>query len=252
MTQEWDADRYEESGRFVSEAARDMIDLLDPQPGERILDLGCGTGHLTAEIADQGADVVGLDNAEDMLREARELHPGLEFVEDDIREARFDGPFDAVFSNAALHWVTDAEAAVETIDAALRPGGRFVAEFGGAGNCSAVVTAVQEAVADAGYPEPDHPWYFPSIGEYASLLESHGIQTRFARLFDRPIQMDSGEHGLREWIAMFGDQFFAEVPDDERDAILTAVEDRLRDDLWDGEAWTIDYVRIRVEAIKET
>lgn len=255
MTQDWDADRYEESGRFVSEEARDLIDLLDPQPGERVLDLGCGTGHLTAELADQGAEVVGLDSAEDMLWEARELHPGIEFVEGDIRKARFDKPFEAVFSNAALHWVTDAEAAVETIDAALRPGGRFVAEFGGAGNCSQVVTAVQEAVADAGYPRPDHPWYFPSIGEYVSLLESRGIQTRFARLFDRPIEMDSGEYGLREWIAMFGDQFFADLSEENqeavRDRILSDVEDRLREDLWDGESWTIDYVRIRVRASKE-
>lgn len=253
MSQEWDADRYEEHGRFVSEEARDLLDLLDPHPGERVLDLGCGTGHLTAEIADRGAEVVGLDGAAEMLREARAHHPGVRFVEGDIREARFEEPFDAVFSNAALHWVPEADAAVETVASALGPDGRFVAEFGGAGNCSRVIEAVREAVADAGYPEPDHPWYFPSVGEYASLLEAHGLSTRYARLFDRPIEMDGGEAGLAEWLAMFGDQFFDAVPADrrerEREAIVADAEDRLREDLWDGDAWTIDYVRLRVSAV---
>lgn len=252
MTQEWDADRYEDSGRFVSEEAADLVDLLDPRPGERVLDLGCGTGHLTAEIADRGVEVVGLDNASDMLAEARERYPGLDFVEGDIRDVRFEEPFDAVFSNAALHWVPEAEAAVETIHEALGPEGRFVAEFGGAGNVERVIdglcTAIEARGADA---RRHHPWYFPTIGEYTALLEAHGFQPRFARLFDRPIEMDAGERGLREWLAMFGEAFFADVPDEEREAILADTEDRLRADLYDpaAEAWTIDYVRIRVRAV---
>jgi SAM-dependent methyltransferase len=252
MSQEWDADRYESSGRFVSEEAMDLVDILDPRPGERVLDVGCGTGHLTAEIADRGADVVGLDNAGDMLEEARGRYPGIEFVEGDVREARFEESFDAVFSNAALHWVPEAEAAAETVAAALGPEGRFVAEFGGTGNVSGIVDGLCGAIEARGYPAREHfPWYFPTIGEYATLLEGVGLEPRSVELFDRPIEMDAGERGLREWLAMFGEPFFADVPDDEREAVLADTEDRLRAEHYDADAdaWTIDYVRIRLRAV---
>lgn len=147
MTQSWDAKQYEDAGQFVHEAARNLVEQLDPRPAERVLTLGCGTGHLSAEIATHGSTVVGVDSDPEMLAAARDRYPGLEFVEADIRDVRFEKPFDAVFSNAALHWVSKAEAVVETIATALHPGGRFVAEFGGQGNVEQIVTAVRSAVS---------------------------------------------------------------------------------------------------------
>jgi trans-aconitate methyltransferase len=234
MTQSWDAEQYDDAGQFVHEAAMDLVDQLDPRPGERVLDLGCGTGHLTTEITNRGSTAVGVDSDPEMLAAARERYPGLAFVEADIRDVCFDESFDAVFSNAALHWVPEAEAALETVPAALDPGGRFVAEFGGRGNVEQIVTAVRNAVSVAGYHDPGHPWYFPSIGEYATLLEAADLEPRSARLFDRPIDMDGGEHGLREWLSMFGDRMLEAVPDPERDAVLADVEDRLRPQLFDA------------------
>lgn len=251
MTQSWDPKQYEDAGQFVHEAARDLVEQLDPRPAERVLTLGCGTGHLSAEIATHGSTVVGVDSDPEMLAAARDRYPGLEFVEADIRDVRFEKPFDAVFSNAALHWVSEAEAVVETIATALHPGGRFVAEFGGQGNVEQIVTAVRNAVSAAGYDDPGHPWYFPSVGEYATLLEAADIEPRAARLFDRPIEMDGGEHGLREWLSMFGDRMLQTVPDSERETVLADVEDRLRPQLFDAatESWTVDYRRLRVQAV---
>lgn len=151
------------------------------------------------------------------------------FVHADARDFSFDEPFDAVFSNAALHWIPAQDAVLDSVAEALVPGGRFVAELGGAGNVDAIVTAVREEAATLGY-DVENPWYFPSIGEYTSRLESHGLETRFARLFDRPTGLDTGTDGLAEWLDMFGDSLLTAIPEDERSAVVAAVEDRLRED----------------------
>jgi len=151
-----------------------LLELLGPGKGERILDLGCGTGQLTADIAATGVQVVGLDSSPEMLGQARQNYPHLKFVLADATSFRFDEPFDAVFSNAALHWVKNADAAVGSIAAALRPDGRFVAEFGGKGNIASIMGAL-DAVFGAAAGERC-PWWFPGIGEYAPLLEHHGLE----------------------------------------------------------------------------
>jgi len=250
---EWDPESYDEGHGFVAEYGTDVVELLDPQPGERILDLGCGTGHLTAEIADRGADAVGIDAAESMVTQAREQHPDVRFEVADARRYDPAEPFDAVFSNAALHWIPgeDHDAVLSMVADALRAGGRFVVEFGGHGNVSTVEAAMRAELADRGY-DADHSWYFPSIGEYAPRLEAYGLEVTSAWLFDRPTELDGGEAGLREWIGMFGDELFTAVSDDEREAILDAVEERLRPTLFDAETetWTADYRRIRFVAEK--
>ena len=213
-----------------------------------MLDLGCGTGDLTAEVADRGADVVGIDAAESMIAQAREKYPALRFEVADAREYE-PGDFDAVFSNAALPWIPsdDHDAVLSMVADALDSGGRFVAEFGGRGNVSQVAGPLQTELRERGY-DAEHPWYFSSIGEYAPRLESHGLEPTGMWLFDRPTELDGGESGLRAWIEMFGDELFTEVGDAERERILDAVEERLRPSLYDGETWTVDYRRLRFVA----
>jgi trans-aconitate methyltransferase len=247
----WDPNDYNEGHDFVYEYGSDVVGLLDPTPGERILDLGCGTGHLTAEIADAVGDegrVVGVDRSGEMVAEAREAYPTLQFVRADARDFAAAEPFDAVFSNAALHWISDQAAVTARVTDLLRPGGRYVAELGGSGNVQRIVAAVTAACAERGH-EVDSPWYFPTVGEHAALLERHGLEVTYARLFDRPTELE-GENGLREWIGMFGDSLLAGLAPDERRAVVVDTEDRLRGELYDPEeaTWTADYRRLRVVA----
>lgn len=248
----WEAADYDGSHSFVYEYGADLLGLLDPEPGECVLDLGCGTGHLTAEIAETGSDVVGIDASAEMVAAARDAHPDVPVVLADARRFAFAEPFDAAFSNAALHWVDDADQddVLSSVQDALRPGGRFVAELGGHGNVSAIVDATRAELADRGY-DLESPWYFPTVGEYASRLETHGFEVRYATLFDRPTELDDGEDGLDAWLGMFGDAFFDPLSADERDAVVAGVEERLRDDLFRDGSWHADYRRLRFVAVRE-
>jgi trans-aconitate methyltransferase len=237
---QWNASNYETGCSFVWKSVSDLLDLLNPQPGDRILDLGCGTGHLTNAIFERGAEVVGLDASPDMLAQARQNYPKLRFLLADAASFTVDRPFDAVFSNAALHWVRDAEGAVRSVAAALVPGGRFVAEFGGKGNITQMLAAIHRVL-----PEAANPWYFPSIGEYSMLLERHGLEPRYAALFDRPTQL---EGSMQEWFEMFGEPLLARVPREQRRPVLDEVADVLRPALFREGHWWADYRRLRVAA----
>lgn len=249
----WNAAEYDEAHTFVFEYGESLVELLDPQPGERVLDLGCGTGHLSAEIADRGATVLGVDQSHEMVEEAREHYPDQEFVQADARTFAPEESFDAVFSNAALHWIPDADqdAVLETVRNVLAPGGRFVVEMGGAGNVERIVSATLDELQTRGY-DVSHPWYFPSIGEYAPRLESHGFEVRQAVLFDRPTELEGGEPGLKNWLGMFGDSLFADLAAEEERDVIGAVEDRLRAAMYDEatETWTADYRRLRFVAVR--
>lgn len=244
---DWNADDYDGSHSFVYEYGDDVVDLLAPEAGERILDVGCGTGHLTSDVAERGADVVGVDSSAEMVDAAREAHADPEFLRADATDLAFDAAFDAAFSNAALHWIDDQDAAVSSVRDALRPGGRFVAEMGGAGNVAAIVDAVNDELTARGYDARD-PWHFPTIGEYASRLERHGFEVRYATLFDRPTELDDGPDGLASWLGMFGDELFAPLSDAERREVVAAVEDALRDELFRDGSWVADYRRLRFVA----
>lgn len=250
MTDDWDADAYDDAHGFVFEYGADVLDLLDPSPGERVLDLGCGTGHLTDRIADAGAEVVGIDRSGEMIASARETYPDRSFARADARALPVSGGFDAVFSNATLHWVDadDQSTVLAEVADMLRPEGRLVVELGGAGNVSAIVDPVVAEAADRGY-ETTNPWFFPTIGEYATLLEAAGFEVHYARLFDRPTELEDGEQGLATWLDAFGGELLAPVPPAERDDLVAAVEDRLRDQLFADGAWTADYRRLRVVAV---
>jgi trans-aconitate methyltransferase len=243
----WDAGRYQDHHSFVWRYGANLLELLDPRPGERILDVGCGTGQLTADIARSGAHATGLDQSPEMLAEARKNFPALTFIEADAASFQFDEPFDAVFSNAALHWVKDAEGAARSIARVLRPGGRFVAEFGGRGNIASVMAALRHVLgASAGDLSP---WYYPSIGEYAALLERNGLEVRNASLFDRPTPLE-GENGLAEWLRMFGQSYLRPLSGERASAVINQLVSELRPALYRDGVWTIDYRRLRVVAMR--
>jgi trans-aconitate methyltransferase len=245
----WDATLYDASHAFVWKHGASLVELLAPRAGERILDLGCGTGHLTAQLAAAGVTVVGLDRSAEMLAKARAEHPSLEFVQGDAREFFFAEPFDAVFSNAMLHWILQAGQVVTRIRDALKPGGRFVAELGGRGNVREIVAALRSAAAALGLPVTEPRWYFPGIAEYAGLLEAAGLEVRFAHLFDRPTPLEGAE-GLRNFVRMFANVALDSVPAARHDEFLAAVEAAARPTLFRDGVWSADYRRLRVVAVR--
>ena len=250
---EWNAATYDAGYSFVWKHGIGALEMLAPQPGERILDLGCGTGHLTHQIALAGAEVVGIDSAPDMIAAARRAYPDLRFEVAAAADFVSDAPFDALFSNAALHWMRPPEAVVAHIAAALRPGGRLVAEMGGKGNIQAILDALYPALRAVGYESPQdlNPWYFPSVGEYAALLERHGVAVSFAYLFDRPTHLDGGAGGMRHWLDMFAGVFLAGLDTAQREQVVAQVERELRPRLFQGDVWVADYRRLRIVAIRE-
>lgn len=225
----WDPGLYDSTHHYVFDYGKNLVEVLAPQPGESILDLGCGTGHLTQQIAETGASVLGIDQSPEMIAQARQNYPKLAFQLASATTFRSERLFDAVFSNATLHWVLEAEAAIRTIRLALKPGGRFVAEFGGKGNIASVVQSAGR-----------NPWYFPGIGEYASLLERHGLEVTQASLFDRPTKVE-GEQGLREWVGMF---YKPPLDND----VISRMESELKPRLFRDGHWFIDYRRLRIIA----
>jgi len=245
----WDAGLYDAKHAFVWEKAKGVLELLAPKPGERILDLGCGTGTLTAEIAASGAQVVGVDRSPEMIDEARKKFPELRFEVRDARSLKFSAEFDAVFSNAVLHWIPEAAAVVDGVSRALKPGGRFVAEFGGKGNVSNVVAALETALTQLGVsPAGSNIWYYPSISEYATLVGQHGLEVNEAVLFERPTKLEDGERGLANWITMFCASFLQRIPDSQRDDFMRAAENAARPSLWKSDHWELDYRRLRIAA----
>ena len=246
----WNAHLYDTRHHYVSDYGDSLLELLAPRPGERILDLGCGTGHLAAKIAQQGAQVVGLDNSPDMIRLAQENYPTLKFVQGEGAAFHFDQPFDAIFSNAALHWMPQADEVARCLARALKPGGRLVAELGSRGNVAAIIGGMQKALRAYGYYFLDEqtPWYFPTLGEYAALLERHGFRVVYATDFDRPTPLD-GDDGLRNWLVMFGGAFFRLVASEQREQIIADIETRLRPVLYRDGRWVADYRRLRLAAV---
>jgi SAM-dependent methyltransferase len=248
----WDAVRYQDQHSFVWRYGANLMESLNPQPGERILDVGCGTGQLTAEIARSGATVVGLDKSAEMLAEARKNYPDLAFLLGDAASFHFpepplSKPFDAVFSNAVLHWVKDPEGAVKSIAQALRPAGRFIAEFGGKGNNASVQAALRAVLGPSA--DEQSPWYYPSVGEYAPILERHGFEVREASLFDRPTPLE-GEDGMENWLRMFTGSYWRHLPTDRADGVVRQLVDRLRPTLYRDGIWTVDYRRLRVQCVR--
>lgn len=248
---EWNSTLYDDRHAFVFKYGEGVLALLAPQPGERILDVGCGTGHLTNAITEAGAEVTGIDSSPEMIAAARAAYPHLNFIVADAADFDLGETFDAVFSNAALHWVARAEAAVICMARALRPGGRFVVEFGGKGNIARIARATERAVFELTGATVKADNYFPSLGEYAGLLEKHGLQVTSATLFDRLTKLEAGADGLRNWLLMFRRGLFEGFSDEVRQRIFAQVEAQLRGELFKDGCWHADYRRLRITANKE-
>lgn len=251
MNQLWNTGTYDKDMAFVSRFGESLIELLQPRSGETIIDWGCGTGDLAAVIADSGATVIGIDASADMLDTARSKHPELTFIQADGQRYVAEQPADAIFSNAALHWMTDAEHVAASMAASLKSGGRLVVEFGGHGNIASIVKGLPSAFAAVGQESKlQLPWYFPSIGQYTSLLERHGLTVDLALCFDRPTPLVTGEHGLVDWIDTFANGILSVLSPAERKEVLSRMEEQLRPALYRDGRWVMDYRRIRVAAHK--
>ena len=248
----WNSDLYQSSHSFVWHYGRDLLVPLNARPGERVLDAGCGTGQLTAEIAQFGAEVVGIDASPDMIATARQNFPHVQFEIADATALSYRNEFDVVVSNAALHWVRDQPSAIASIARALKPRGRLVSEMGGRGNLNHLLAAIYRALRQLGVGSPEQlsPWSFPSIGEFAPLLESHGLEVDFAVLFDRATILEGGDRGLRMWLEMFGRFAIEAVAADKRKDFFRLVEECAAPELFHNGVWTIDYRRLRLVAVK--
>ena len=251
-TTQWNPNNYDAQHSFVWRYGAGVLEWLAPIAGERVLDLGCGTGHLTAQIADLGAEVLGMDGSGEMVASARQMFPHLHWDRADARDFRVALPFDAVFSNAVLHWIprADAPRVMACVSQALKPGGRFVFEMGGHGNIQAIATALNAALRAVAGQEAAEENYFPTIGEYAPFVEAAGLSVKRADLFDRPTPLQGGSSGLRDWVTTFRERAVRPLDAATREAVLRHMEDALRPTLWDGGVWTAPYVRLRMLAIK--
>ncbi len=245
MTETWDTATYDRDFAFVAADGAELLDWLRARPGERILDLGCGTGVLAERILATGATVIGIDSDPAMVEAARRRLPQTEFRVADGHDFSVDEPVDAVFSNAALHWMPAAVEVLGCVSDALRIGGRLVAEMGGTGNVATVMAAVDEACREAGLPERTWPWFFPSPAQYAAMLEDAGLEIRELDFRDRPTKL-AGEDGMTGWLRMFAGSVMADVP---AEVVDRAVE-IARPALWRDGAWWADYRRLRFRAVK--
>jgi trans-aconitate 2-methyltransferase len=249
---DWNSLLYQEKHAFIWQYGENLLQILNPQPNERILDLGCGTGQLTAKIAQAGAEVIGIDRAPEMIEQAQLNYPQLHFQVADAKNFHLSQPVDAVFSNAVLHWIPQTDAVITSIRESLKNGGRFVAEFGGKGNIESIVKALYEALEKIGVETASNfnPWYFPSIGEYASKLEKQNFEVTYSYLFSRSTLLQDKDAGLANWIEMFGGSFFKGLSEEEKIMVIQNVEKQLKPKLYQEGNWFADYKRIQVKAIK--
>ncbi|KAL7560342.1 hypothetical protein ACA910_020263 [Epithemia clementina (nom. ined.)] len=303
-TQSWDVERYQRQHSFVWKYGSSLIDQLAELIGGeedshdvcaddqstasdrsrscsdysklRILDIGCGSGELTKELADRfpSCTVHGMDLDPEMVKTAHSQFPDLKFFQQDVRTLHhvpinndvFGERYDIIFSNAALHWVPpdDAELAAQSLAKHLKPGGHLVVEFGGKGNVQSIVQATLSAIGEVA-TETNNPallslcrnmkpvWYFPSVGEYSSLLEKYGIEVTSATLFDRPTPLEDGDSGMSNWLKMFGSKFFEALTEKQTEKVLQKVDDKLRKShLWNGGQWVADYRRLRLVGVKRS
>lgn len=250
LAHKWDADFYNDKHSFVYGYGAALVELLNPQYGEHILDLGCGSGELTNDIREYSPNVVGMDSSIDMIEKARQLFPLCNFEIGNASDFTFANQFDAIFSNAVLHWVTDYKGAIKSMYRNLKTGGRIVLEFGGKNNVQQIVDGLRKSLLNKGYIEQAelNLWYFPSIGEYTTELEKAGFTVSLAQWYSRPTELADENNGIKDWLLMFCKPFLKGVIEKDINSILNEVQDSLKDKLFINNKWFADYKRIRIVA----
>ena len=250
--QTWNSNLYDKKHSYVFKYGEDLLNLLEPKPGEKILDLGCGTGHLTNLIAASGADVTGIDMSSQMIDDARKNYHNLKFLIGDATNFNFDEKFHSVFSNAVLHWIKEKEKVLKCVYNTLTPGGKFVAELGGKNNIHRVESAIRTELIKRGYIRNAelNLWHYPSVGEYASLLEQTGFTVKFISYFNRDTFLNDGD-SITDWIEMFGKAFFNGIETFEKSNIIASIQESLKRTNFINNRWFVDYIRLRFVAAKE-
>ena len=248
----WNPGLYTQNHNFVFQYGAALVEVLAPQTGERILDVGCGTGELTYQISEAGAKVIGIDSSEALITTARRQFPHLTFHHQDATQLSDVQLYDAVFSNAVLHWILDQPTVTEKMYQALRPGGRLVVELGGEGNVRQITDALKTTLLHHGYDRQANIdlWYFPSVGQYTSLLERQGFRVQGAWHFARPTRLADTDRGIRDWLAMFAGAYLEAIPSEEQELIMKETQERLRPKLYRDQHWYADYQRLRVTATR--
>jgi len=248
----WNSSLYNSKHAFVYEFGEDVIKMLDPKENERILDLGCGSGQLTAKISELAKEVIGIDKSPEMIADAKLKFVNVEFQVADAANFYFENKFDSIFSNAALHWVLDYKSAILCMFENLKEKGKIVLEFGGKGNVQTIVNQLRISLIERGYLDQSKLdlWYFPSIGEYATELESAGFRVIMAQHFDRPTELADEKSGIMDWISMFAESFFENVQPEDKESIKNEVQVKVQSKCLKNGKWFADYKRIRIIAVK--
>ena len=245
--QRWIAERYAAHGRFVSDLAEPLIDLLNPKPNELILDLGCGDGALTQKIALRGTRVIGVDSSLDQILATKKR--GVSALVMDGHKLGFKGVFDGILTNAALHWMVKPSSVIVELRDSLKFGGRLVGEMGGVGNIATIVRALTESMKSRKLEnEFIFPWYFPETKEYQKLLETHGFVVKFIQLIKRPTPLPGD---FSAWLQTFGEPFLFALSFEDRKEFVSEVTSKLKPILYDPYGkWVADYVRLRFLAVR--
>jgi len=249
---EWNPELYNDKHSFVYAYGESLVKLLDPQNNERVLDLGCGSGQLTFEISKFAKEAIGIDKSATMIADAKSKFPTIDFQVADASNFDFEEKFDSIFSNAALHWVLDYKAAIQSMFENLKDKGKIVVEFGGKGNIQSILTGLRKSLAKRNYLEQSKLdlWYFPTIGEYATELEKVGFRVTMAQHYDRPTTLADENSGIKDWLSMFTESLFEGVNKKDKEEIKNEVQENLREKCFIEGKWVADYKRIRIIAVK--
>jgi trans-aconitate methyltransferase len=245
----WNSNLYDNKHSFVAEYGKVMIDFVNVKKGQKILDLGCGTGVLTNELAKNGATVIGTDLSKDMIDKAKLNYPNLTFQVEDATNLSFRNDFDTVFSNAVFHWIPNQKKLLHSVYRSLKDNGSLICEFGAKNNISKIQTSFEKVLRQKGYSYYS-PFFFPSKEEYSVLLNQAGFEVKYVIEYDRPTPLADGENGLRNWISQFFASDLLKFSDDAKEQILLETENICKNSIWENDKWVADYRRIQVIAVK--